>query len=147
MTVVREPAVAGQFYPEEPEELRALVNRFIEDAACEEEAAPKALIAPHAGYVYSGPVAGSAYAALAKTVSKVNKVVLIGPAHWVPVRGLAASSAEAFVTPLGVVPLDDEARGLRVHAAGHARRADDDGRRTDEAPQGKGLRAPARDTG
>jgi len=71
---------------------------------------PKAIIAPHAGYVYSGPVAGSAYARLAACGPAVRRVILLGPAHWVPVRGLAASGAGAFATPLGVVPLDEEAQ-------------------------------------
>jgi AmmeMemoRadiSam system protein B len=79
---------------------------------------PKALIAPHAGYVYSGPIAGTAYALLAGRTTGVDRVVLLGPAHRVRVQGLAASSAEAFATPLGSVPLDRAA-----HAELLARRA------------------------
>ena len=67
---------------------------------------PKAIIVPHAGYVYSGPVAASAYARLKKARSRIQRVVLLGPVHRVPVRGLAASSADSFLTPLGSVPLD-----------------------------------------
>ena len=109
MTVVREPAVAGQFYPEDPGELRALVNRFIEDADCKEEAAPKALIAPHAGLIYSGPIAASAYAQLAQARDQIQRIVLLGPSHRVPFRGLALSSAGQFRTPLGDIPLDPDA--------------------------------------
>jgi AmmeMemoRadiSam system protein B len=72
-------------------------------------AAPKAIIAPHAGYVYSGPIAASAYARLRAARDTVNRVVLIGPAHYVPFAGLAATSAEACATPLGTVPVDSEA--------------------------------------
>jgi AmmeMemoRadiSam system protein B len=67
---------------------------------------PKAIIAPHAGYVYSGPIAGTAYARLAVDRAQIRRVVLLGPSHRVPFRGLAASSASAFETPLGLVPVD-----------------------------------------
>ncbi len=71
--------------------------------------APKALIAPHAGYTYSGPIAGTAYAQLASAADCVRRVVLLGPAHRVPVRGMAVPSVDAFQTPLGPVPIDIEA--------------------------------------
>ncbi len=71
---------------------------------------PKALIAPHAGYVYSGPIAASAYSALGCAAEGIERVVLIGPSHFVPFSGLAVSRAEAFETPLGAVPVDDAAR-------------------------------------
>ena len=70
---------------------------------------PKALIVPHAGYIYSGPVAGSAYAQLAAGTAAIHRVVLLGPSHRLPFHGLAYSQAEAFVTPLGQVPVDREA--------------------------------------
>lgn len=70
---------------------------------------PKALIVPHAGYIYSGPVAGSAYAQLAAGTAAIHRVVLLGPSHRLPFYGLAYSQAEAFVTPLGQVPVDQEA--------------------------------------
>ncbi len=125
MTVVREPAVAGQFYPEEPGELRALVDGFLREAACKEREAPKALIAPHAGYVYSGAVAASAYACLARYRDVYSRVVLLGPCHRVPVAGMAVSGADAFRTPLGDVPVDRktvamlEAEGVRVFEPSH----------------------------
>ena len=107
---VREPAVAGRFYPRDPVELRAQVESFLAAAATSEpSAAPKAIIAPHAGYIYSGPVAASAYAALSPVRDTIKTVVLLGPAHFVPVDGVAVSSASAFVTPLGPVDVDLEA--------------------------------------
>jgi hypothetical protein len=104
---VRPPAVAGTFYPEDRATLAAEVARFLDSAAA---AAPaKAIIAPHAGYLYSGPIAGSAYAAL-RGRAGVRRVLLLGPAHFVPLRGVAASSARAFATPLGEVMVDAPAR-------------------------------------
>ncbi len=81
---------------------------------------PKALIAPHAGYVYSGPIAGSAYARLVAGRGAVSRVLLLGPAHRVPVDGLALPTVDAFDTPLGPVLVDDEARSTAlVHPAVH----------------------------
>lgn len=105
MVKVREPAVAGTFYPENKEELRRSVTAYLAGAEGTGPV-PKALIAPHAGYIYSGPVAASAYTYLATAREKVSRVVLLGPAHWVAFSGLAASSAEAFLSPLGAVPVD-----------------------------------------
>jgi predicted class III extradiol MEMO1 family dioxygenase len=125
MTVVREPAVAGQFYPEDPGELRALVDGLLGEADCRDENAPKALIAPHAGYVYSGAVAASAYACLSPHRDVYSRVVLLGPCHRVPVAGMAISGADAFRTPLGDVPVDREtvaaleAKGIRVFEPSH----------------------------
>jgi MEMO1 family protein len=105
----RPPAVAGSFYPAEPERLRAAVAGYLGEVAAHAgrtAAPPKALIAPHAGYVYSGPVAASAYALLAAQRERIERVVLLGPSHRVPLRGLAAPSVDAFQTPLGEVPLD-----------------------------------------
>lgn len=105
MASVRYPAVAGLFYPEEPEQLRAMLGGFLR-AAAEPDAAPKAIIAPHAGYIYSGPVAGTAYAHVRSARGTVRRVVLLGPAHRVGFRGLALPSVDYFLTPLGQVPLD-----------------------------------------
>lgn len=105
---VRPPAVAGLFYPDDPATLRRSVVEFLAAAPAPAEA-PKAIIAPHAGYVYSGPIAGTAYAQLAPVAEKVRRVVILGPAHRVPVRGMAVPSVDAFVTPLGTVPIDTEA--------------------------------------
>ncbi len=104
---IRPAAVAGMFYPDDPDELRAMVRRFLAAAPVEEAGPPpKAIIAPHAGYVYSGPVAASAYARVARGRGRIRRVVLLGPAHRVGFRGLAASHADAFATPLGLVPVD-----------------------------------------
>jgi hypothetical protein len=102
---VRPPAVAGSFYPADPEALARTVRRHLEQAKAE-GAPPKAIIAPHAGYIYSGPIAASAYAQVAPLAAQIARVVLVGPAHYVPIRGLAASGAAAFATPLGEVAVD-----------------------------------------
>jgi AmmeMemoRadiSam system protein B len=111
MHEVRPPAVAGTFYPGTRGELDAAVRGYLADASAASEGAevPKALIAPHAGYVYSGAVAASAYARITRARDVIRRVVLLGPAHRVPVSGLAAPEAEAFATPLGEVRLDREA--------------------------------------
>lgn len=106
---VRQAAVAGRFYPRDPEELRRLITGFLASVPPSTEPAPKALIAPHAGYVYSGPIAASAYAQLSPAREVIKRIVLLGPSHFVALEGLAASSAEAFATPLGEVPVDTAA--------------------------------------
>jgi len=105
---VREPAVAGMFYPAVSRELSQSLAQMLGAAAHDapERAAPKALIAPHAGYVYSGPIAASVYALLAPARSTITRVVLLGPTHRVAVRGLALPGCEAFATPLGPVEID-----------------------------------------
>lgn len=109
MGTVRPPAVAGQFYPGEANRLKLAVDKYIKEAREISDKRPKAIVAPHAGYMYSGPIAGTAYASLTKGTFAIRRVVLLGPAHWVAVAGLAASKADAFATPLGNVPLDKEA--------------------------------------
>jgi len=105
---VRPPAVAGRFYPADPAELRNLVNGMLAQVPAATGQAPKALIAPHAGYLYSGPIAASAYAQLIPGRDQIRRVVVLGPSHYVALDGLATSSAEAFATPLGLVPVDVE---------------------------------------
>lgn len=105
---VRPSAVAGLFYPADPAELRGFVTRLLTDNPTTGPL-PKALIAPHAGYVYSGPVAARAYNLLAPGAARIRKVILLGPAHRVPLRGMALPSCSAFRTPLGDVPLDVDA--------------------------------------
>ena len=105
---IRPAAVAGSFYPESPTELAREVAALIRAAApAHATRAPKALIVPHAGYVYSGPVAASAYATLAAARHAIRRVVLLGPTHRVALRGLALPQATAFATPLGTVALDE----------------------------------------
>jgi hypothetical protein len=109
MMRIREPAVAGMFYPAEPEDLSAMVKTMLRHAKVPEtDISPKALIAPHAGYIYSGPTAGYAYALLGRDRDAIRRIVLLGPVHRVPVRGLALPDADAFTTPLGTVPLDKD---------------------------------------
>jgi AmmeMemoRadiSam system protein B len=105
---VRHAAVAGKFYPQDTGELEAQVRGML-SAVAKTGPAPKALIAPHAGYVYSGSIAASAYGRLREAAERIHRVVLVGPAHQLPVRGIAASGAGWFETPLGRVPTDREA--------------------------------------
>jgi AmmeMemoRadiSam system protein B len=111
MRAVRSPAVAGTFYPSGAPELRQAVHDYVEAglANVTGSTSPKAVIAPHAGYVYSGPVAGSAFAWLSPLRGCVARVVLVGPAHRAYFSGLAVPQAEAFATPLGLVRVDTEA--------------------------------------
>lgn len=110
MTTLRRACVAGSFYPADPVSLHAAMDACF--AQCAPAKAPglvgeriKALIVPHAGYVYSGPVAASAYASLQPQADEIRRVVLLGPAHRMPFYGLALCSAEAWETPLGSVPV------------------------------------------
>jgi MEMO1 family protein len=114
MTAIRHPAVAGTFYPAEPDALERQLARFLSEAANAAPAAapPKAIIGPHAGYVYSGPVAARAYARLAAARGRISRVVLIGPSHYVAFRGLAVDTADAWAMPGGTVPLDKDAIAL-----------------------------------
>ncbi len=105
MTTLRPPAVAGLFYPDDARELRDMVREFLREAATAGNA-PKAIIAPHAGYVYSGPVAASAYALLAPNKDTIGRVVLMGPSHRVGFNGIAATHADVYGTPLGNIPVD-----------------------------------------
>ena len=109
MIRIREAAVAGSFYPAEPGALRATVSRLLDRVPDADGPAPEALVVPHAGYVYSGPVAATAYARLRPHRERYRRVVLLGPAHCVAFEGLALSAAGAFHTPLGDVALDPAA--------------------------------------
>ncbi len=113
---IRPPAVAGRFYPADAQVLRGQVRGFVEGAARGSrvrtegpgQPGPRAIIGPHAGYVYSGPIAGAAYAAIAQLRGKIDRVILLGPAHTVAMTGMAVPSHGGFATPLGVVPVDSE---------------------------------------
>ncbi len=114
---VRPPAVAGSFYPAGPEGLARVVDRLLAAAGPPAlDAMPEALIVPHAGYAYSGPVAASAYAALRPFAGSLRRAVVVGPAHFVPLSGIAVPAAEAWSTPLGEVPIDDELRTAAARA-------------------------------
>jgi hypothetical protein len=111
MIEVRPAAVAGAFYPSDARQLAGDIGRYLAhatEAPSSIQGAPKALIVPHAGYIYSGPVAACAYALLRPLRETVRRVVLLGPAHRVAVQGLAVPTSNAFATPLGVVPIDHE---------------------------------------
>ena len=109
MTAIRDAAVAGRFYPGVASELSAMVQGYLGEVETAEGPVPKALIAPHAGYVYSGQIAASAYARLKPAKGRITRVILLGPCHRVPIQGLALSGADAFRTPLGDVPVDKPA--------------------------------------
>lgn len=132
-STMRPAAVAGSFYPADRRALARQVDEML--AAVSVDAAaltlPKMLVVPHAGYVYSGPVAAQAYARLSAGRGRIRRVVLLGPTHRVAVRGLAVPSVDAFHTPLGSVPIDNEAMARicdlpqvqvddRAHAQEHA---------------------------
>lgn len=131
----RPAALAGYFYPADPDELRTTVAGFLAEAKPQvprsAQTGPKAIIVPHAGYIYSGAVAGKAYELLAGDTARFRRVVLLGPTHRVYVRGLAAPNAAYFATPLGDVTIDRAAlEGLKdlreivfnddAHAAEHS---------------------------
>ncbi|MEE8368531.1 MAG: AmmeMemoRadiSam system protein B [Thermoanaerobaculia bacterium] len=128
-SVVRRPAVAGSFYPSDPEELQQslaeLVGPAISKGAARKD--PIALIAPHAGYRYSGRTAGIAFEEFRDSEDRIERVVVIGPSHRVRLRGLALPGCDAFQTPLGSIPIDRELVELMtllpqisVNAAAHA---------------------------
>lgn len=107
---MRPAAVAGMFYPGDRGELAQAIGIMLGTAQrAQPQAVPKAIIAPHAGYVYSGPIAASVYALLEPARARINRVVLLGPTHRVAVNGLALPAATAFSTPLGTVECDPDA--------------------------------------
>ncbi len=129
MSSVRPPAVAGSFYPNSAGQLAQDVSALLAGAAgaARGQPVPKAIIAPHAGYIYSGPVAAAVYARLAPARGSIERVVLLGPVHRVPVRGLALPDARALATPLGTIAVDASAVSalknlpqVTVSAAAHA---------------------------
>lgn len=116
MHTIRPAAVAGTFYPGNPYTLSADVNTLLKNAYATVEAhpdvfsgVPKALIVPHAGYIYSGPIAATAYAQLRSVRDKIRRVVLLGPSHRVYLNGLALAEADVFSTPLGSLAVDQHA--------------------------------------
>ena len=115
---MRAPAVAGSFYPADPSQLRETVARLLAGAAY--GAPPKALIAPHAGYAYSGPIAASAFRRVED--APLSRVVLLGPSHFAPLRGLALPGAAAMRTPLGDIPVEEISlpQDPRAHAEEHS---------------------------
>jgi len=111
-TSARPPAVAGLFYPADERELRDVVSGYLrQHGAAAAAAPPKALIVPHAGYIYSGGIAAAAYATVASLRQVIRRVVLIGPSHRVYLRGMAVPAAAAFATPLGNIAIDQTLKG------------------------------------
>lgn len=110
MSSVRQAAVAGLFYPDNANELARDIQHYLVQANASHQALyPKAIIVPHAGYVYSGATAASAYASIKPLAGKIRRVVLLGPAHRVRLRGMAVMNVDYFQTPLGNIPQDSEA--------------------------------------
>ena len=100
------PCAAGTFYPDDADALRSSVMSMLSHASSDRPM-PKAIIAPHAGYIYSGPVAASAYACLAKAKGKIQKVVLLAPSHMASFEGMATTTASAYQTSLGTIPIEN----------------------------------------
>lgn len=119
---IRRAAVAGSFYPDSAATINAQIDTFWRNSAsrsaqfraCSGDRRPKALIVPHAGWMYSGQLAADAYSTLEQGAEKVKRVILVGPAHRVAFEGLALPDATAFATPLGIVPLDQEALAVAL---------------------------------
>ena len=114
MTIIRPPAVAGLFYPADTEELTLDIQQLLTEAK-HHNLTPKVLIVPHAGYVYSGAIAATAYNTLRPAAATIKRVVLLGPTHRVAVHGLALPDADVFKTPLGQVKLDKDAIQAIAH--------------------------------
>lgn len=109
---VRPPSAAGLYYPRDPDGLRRALRTLLDAGTTSAARVPKALVVPHAGYAYSGPVAAAAYHTLESAAARqgIRHVVLLGPSHRVPMRGLAMPSCDFFATPVGTVPINDPAR-------------------------------------
>ena len=105
----RQPAVAGQFYPDDPSQLERLLAQMLLQVKPSKPEHVKALISPHAGYIYSGPVAASAFQVLRTQAEDIRRVVLMGPSHRVGFQGIATTSATSYQMPLGEIPIDREA--------------------------------------
>jgi len=108
MTTARPPAVAGLFYPDDKAELLQTVDELLNQSTDSPPSAqtPKAIIAPHAGYIYSGPIAASAYQRIRSNNKNIKRVAIFGPSHRFAFRGLAVPDSDIFTTPLGNIPLD-----------------------------------------
>ena len=120
MNHIRQPAVAGMFYPADKQSLKDEIHQYLNqvhdshDTNGEQVIAPKAIVVPHAGYIYSAPIAASAYKQIIPLKDKINRVVLLGPSHRVGFRGLAVPEADVFNTPLGNIPIDQ--KGIQLLA-------------------------------
>lgn len=108
MTLIRQPAVAGMFYPADKQSLKDDIHQYLNQATAEQKENPKAIVVPHAGYIYSGPIAASAFKQIIPFKDKIKRVVLLGPSHRVAFTGLAVPEADFFTTPLGNIPIDQK---------------------------------------
>ena len=108
MPHIREPAVAGMFYPADENQLKSDIQQYLDQANSSQNIFPKAIVVPHAGYIYSGPVAASAYKLIIPFKHQINRVVLLGPSHRVGFSGLAVPESDTFSTPLGNIPVDQQ---------------------------------------
>jgi AmmeMemoRadiSam system protein B/AmmeMemoRadiSam system protein A len=115
---IRAPEVAGMFYPDGHNALAETVERCLAAARRDGGVKPKVLVAPHAGYRFSGEIAGTAYAGMRDRGEEITRIVLLGPAHRVAFPGIATTSADAWATPLGTVPVDWEALRAVLHIPG-----------------------------
>lgn len=106
MSHIRHAAVAGTFYADNPSQLKADIQHYLSQVTPAISKIPKAIIAPHAGYIYSGPVAASAYTLLMGAAEKIKQVVLLGPSHRVALNGIATPDADFFETPLGKIKIN-----------------------------------------
>lgn len=119
MENIRQAAVAGLFYPADPEILHDMIERDLgQISSLAVTSSPKVLIVPHAGYIYSGPIAASAFALLKQSQHLIKRVVIIGPSHRVGFRGVALSSADYFDLPLGRIPIDKVAQAKLLEIDG-----------------------------
>jgi MEMO1 family protein len=119
---VRRPAVAGMFYPDEPAALARHIDALLAAADAAPGPLPAALVVPHAGTIYSGPIAASAYARLVPHAGSIRRVVAFGPVHRVAVRGAVVPAADVWATPLGDIPID---AALRARAVARGATVDD----------------------
>jgi MEMO1 family protein len=124
MKTIQPAVVAGLFYPAKPAVLRDTIDAYLRDADVWPGARPRALVAPHAGYRYSGAVAGHAYAALRPWADTFERVAVLAPSHRVAFRGIATSGADAFETPLGEVAVDTDTVSRLAVLPGVVRRDD-----------------------
>lgn len=117
---VRQPAVAGRFYPGHPAALAAIVDELIAEVRVpEQDRLAAGYVVPHAGYRFSGPVAAQVYARLRRHADRVRRVVLVGPSHFAPLTGAAVPITDRWLTPLGEFPVDTEVRE-KLLAGGYA---------------------------
>jgi len=108
MSQIREAAVAGLFYPANKNDLKNDIRRYLDQAQLSQKIIPKAIVVPHAGFIYSGSVAASAYKYLVPLKHQINRVVLLGPSHRVAFHGLAVPASDTFNTPLGNIRIDQQ---------------------------------------